>query len=261
MLCRSTYLFITHLLSAVIMALVCLPVNVATLGCGVYFCASTMFRLDSNIVNVLYCKPSGWLFWRGVAVDPIQSEARERVLVAAEQLFAEKGYGPVTLRQIGAKAGLNHSSLYHHVPGGKEDLFVEVMERIFALHRAGISTALAQAGPDLRAQLYAVANWLLSQPPMDLVRMAYVDMPELGPANVHRLSEGAYEALQIPVEHALAEAQRRGVIDHDDFALLSGGLIGMIQSLFAVSEEVAGKRRRTMAHRLIDVLLDGLRPR
>jgi hypothetical protein len=39
------------------------------------------------------------------------------------------------------------------------------------------------------------------------------------------------------------------------------GLIGMIQSLFVVSEQVAGKRRRVMAHRLIDLLLDGLRPR
>ncbi|MBC8159846.1 MAG: TetR/AcrR family transcriptional regulator [Roseiflexaceae bacterium] len=194
-------------------------------------------------------------------MELIPSEARERVLVAAEYLFAEKGYGPVTLRQIGARAGLNHSSLYHHVPGGKEDLFVEVMERMFARHRAGITAALAQAAPDLRAQLYAVADWLLAQPPLDLVRMEYVDMPELQPAHVQRLSECAYEALQVPIEQALAEAQQHGAIALDDFALISGGLVGMIQSLYAVSEAVAGKSRRSMAHRLLDVLLDGLRPR
>lgn len=194
-------------------------------------------------------------------MKPVKSEARERVLVAAEQLFAEKGFGPVTLRQIGAKAGLNHSSLYHHVPGGKEDLYVEVMERSFARHRAGLSAALAEAAPQLRAQLHAAADWLLSQPPMDLVRMEYVDMPELSQAHVQRLSEGAYEALQVPVELALAAAQARGEIAHDDFALISGGLVGMIQSLYAVSEAVAGKSRPSMAHGLIDVLLDGLRPR
>lgn len=194
-------------------------------------------------------------------MDSMRSEARERVLMAAEQLFAEKGYGPVTLRQIGAKAGLNHSSLYHHVPGGKEDLFVEVMERIYARHRVGISAALSPTMPDLRAKLYAVANWLFSQPPLDLVRMEYVDMPELGAAHVQRLSECAYNALQVPLAAALASAQARGEIAHDDFDLITGGLIGMIQSLFAVSEQVAGKSRRLMAHRLIDVLLDGLRPR
>lgn len=194
-------------------------------------------------------------------MEPVRSEARERVLVAAEQLFAEKGYGPVTLRQIGARAGLNHSSLYHHVPGGKEELFVEVMARIYERHCAGLSAALQAAQPELRAQLYAVADWLLGQPPMDLVRLEYVDMPELAPASVHQLSEGAYLALQMPVIKALAAAQARGEIPEEDYDLISGGLIGMIQSLFAVSEQVAGKSRPAMARRLIDLLLDGLRPR
>lgn len=189
------------------------------------------------------------------------SEARERVLVAAERLFAEKGYGPVTLRQIGALAGLNHSSLYHHIPGGKEDLFVEVMERIYERHRAGVAAALVAAPPDLRAQLYAVADWLLSQPPMDLVRLEYVDMPELDPASVHRLTEGAYAALQVPVIVALTHARVRGEIAEEDLDLISGGLLGMIQSLFAVSEQVAGKSRQAMAYRLLDLMIDGLRPR
>lgn len=196
-----------------------------------------------------------------ISMDTARNDARERVLVAAEQLFAEKGYGPVTLRQIGARAGIHHSSLYHHVPGGKEDLFVEVMERILAGHQRGIAAAIVRAEPRLRAQLYAVAGWLLSQPPIDLVRLEYVDMPELGSAHVQRLSEAAYLSLQVPIEEALAAAQARGEIAHDDFALISGGLVGMIQSLYAVSEQVAGKSRFTMAQRLIDVMLDGLRLR
>lgn len=194
-------------------------------------------------------------------MDVALNESRERVLVAAEQLFSEKGIGAVTLRQIAARAGIHHSSLYHHVPGGKEDLFVEVMERIFARHRAGLDAAITHASPELRQQLYAVADWLLSQPPMDLVRMEYVDMPELSQVHVDRLSEAAYVSLQVPLEQALGAAQHRGEIGDNDLALISGGLIGMIQSLYAVSEEVAGKPRRTMAHRLIDVMLDGLRPR
>ena len=194
-------------------------------------------------------------------MEQINSEARERVLAAAEQLFAAKGFGPVTLRQIGAHAGIHHSSLYHHVPGGKAELFVEVMERIFARHRVGLRQAISQSGPDIRSQLYAVANWLLSQPPIDLVRMEYVDLPELSPAQVEQLTDSAYAALQIPVIEALSAAQQRNAILHDDFPLISGGLIGMIQSLYAVSEQVAGKSRPAMAHRLIDAMLDGLRPR
>lgn len=189
------------------------------------------------------------------------SEPRDRVLAAAEQLFAEKGFGPVTLRQIAAQAGIHHSSLYHHVPGGKADLFVEVMERIFARHQAGLTEALQAHAPDLRAQLYAAADWLLAQPPIDLVRMEYVDLPELNPDHVARLTEAAYTALQVPLIGALETARAQGNIRHDDLDLISGGLLGMLQSLHAVSEQVAGKPRQTMAQRLIDVFLDGLRPR
>jgi AcrR family transcriptional regulator len=189
------------------------------------------------------------------------NEARERILVAAELLFAEKGFGPVTLRQIGARAGIHHSSLYHHVPGGKADLFVEVMERIFARHQVGLSDAISSSPNDVRLQLQAVADWLLTQPPVDLVRMQYVDMPELSSSQVQRLTDVAYTALQVPVIEALGAAVKRGEIARNDFALVSGGLVGMIQSLHAVSEEAAGLPRRTMAHGLIDVFLNGLRPR
>jgi AcrR family transcriptional regulator len=187
------------------------------------------------------------------------SEARERVLVAAEQLFAEKGLGGVTLRQIGAQAGLNHSSLYHHVPGGKAELFVEVMERIFGRHRAGLTAAIDEAGPSLRTQLHAAADWLIGQPPIDMLRMQFVDMPELRPEQVARLTENAYLSLQGPLVIALDMAHARGEIGRADFDLVSGGLLGMIQSLHAVSEEVAGKPRRAMAHTLLDLFLDGLR--
>lgn len=189
------------------------------------------------------------------------NEARERVLIAAEQLFAEKGYPPVTVRDIAAHAGIHHSSVYHHVPGGKEALFVEVMERVLNRHRVGLTEAIQGAAPNIRDQLYAAAHWLLSQPPMDLVRMQYVDMPVLGQEHAHHLSEVAYMSLQIPLETALLVAAQRGEIAYDDFSVVSGGLIGMIESLFAVSEETSGKPRRVMAHKLIDLLIDGLRPR
>jgi AcrR family transcriptional regulator len=39
-----------------------------------------------------------------------ESEARERVLAAAERLFAERGYAAVTLRDIAAAVGIRHAS-------------------------------------------------------------------------------------------------------------------------------------------------------
>lgn len=190
-----------------------------------------------------------------------KSEARERVLGAAEQLFARRGYNAVTLRDIGAAAGVHHSSLYHHAPGGKEALFIEVTERSFRHHREGLLRAIDNAGGDIQARLSAVADWLLSQPPMDLVRLAHSDLPGLDRAEAGRLTELAYTSMMAPIADTLAAARGRGEIEHDDLLLLSGGILGMIESLHAIPEGVVERSRQELGRDLIATLLTGLRPR
>lgn len=60
---------------------------------------------------------------------PLDSRTtRERILDAAEQVFAEKGLGAAPVRDIAARVGLNPASLYNHF-AGKEDLYEAVLER------------------------------------------------------------------------------------------------------------------------------------
>lgn len=56
-----------------------------------------------------------------------RSEVRRAVLDAARALFAEKGIS-VPIREIAAKAGVNHG-LIHHYLGNKEQVLREVMSR------------------------------------------------------------------------------------------------------------------------------------
>lgn len=201
------------------------------------------------------------------------TDARERVLEAAERLFARKGYASVTLRDIAAEVGIRHTSLYHHVPGGKEELFIEVTEREFERHRQGLAQVLHSTKLEIQAQLYAVADWLLSQPPVDLLRMGYVDMPAIDSTQAERLTRMAYASILSPIEEVLEQAEQRGEIKHHDFGLIAGSLLGMIEALFAVPEHaffedmhleetgvplpVQGRQR--MVRELIDVMLTGLR--
>jgi AcrR family transcriptional regulator len=189
------------------------------------------------------------------------TEARERVLDAAERLFAKKGYTAVTLRDIAAEVGIRHASLYHHVPRGKEQLFIEVTERHLRRHHAGLTEAIAQAVPNLRSQLYAAADWLLSQPPMDLVRMVYSDMPAIEQSHAERLSRVAYDSLILPLQEALARARQNGEIQHPNPGLIAGAILGMVESMYSVPEYAVEQSRVVMAHAVIDVLLDGLRQR
>jgi len=199
-----------------------------------------------------------------MAIKHEVSEARERVIEVAERLFAQKGYAAVTLRDIAGQLGLKHASLYHHAPGGKEELYIEVMERTLRRHNAGLTAAITTAAPDIRARLRAAADWLISQPPMDLVRMVYSDMPEINAEHARRLSENAFEMMIAPIGLALETAKGRGEIHHHDTGLVAGGLLGMLESLHAVPQEAFDGTRRSrqwMAYELIDVMLDGVRRR
>ena len=53
---------------------------------------------------------------------------RERILDAAETLFAERGYEGATLRDVAARVGLQTPSLYNHFDS-KEALYGAVLER------------------------------------------------------------------------------------------------------------------------------------
>jgi AcrR family transcriptional regulator len=52
----------------------------------------------------------------------------ERILDAAEALFAERGYEGTSQRDVAERAGLSAASLYNHFPG-KEALYAAVLER------------------------------------------------------------------------------------------------------------------------------------
>jgi len=55
-------------------------------------------------------------------------DTREKLLDAAERLFAEQGFDSTSLRQITTAAGANLAAVNYHF-GSKDDLIIEVLER------------------------------------------------------------------------------------------------------------------------------------
>jgi AcrR family transcriptional regulator len=90
------------------------------------------------------------------------SGTRERLLEAAESLFAEHGYPSTSLRQITGAAGANLAAVHYHF-GSKLNLFQEVLHRrlgpINEARIEGLKRAVAQSAggePDLDAVLRAL---------------------------------------------------------------------------------------------------------
>ncbi|MGN0064265.1 MAG: TetR/AcrR family transcriptional regulator [Nocardioides sp.] len=69
------------------------------------------------------------------------SSSRERIIEAATDLFARRGYEATSTRAIGEAAGLNIATVAYHV-GSKADLYLEVMRRAHAAQGEAVVAAL-----------------------------------------------------------------------------------------------------------------------
>ncbi|MBF0675959.1 TetR/AcrR family transcriptional regulator [Pseudomonas sp.] len=93
-----------------------------------------------------------------------QSETVERILDAAEQLFAEKGFAETSLRLITSKAGVNLAAVNYHF-GSKKALIQAVFSRFLGPFSASLERELdrRQAKPEHKATLEELLEMLLDQ--------------------------------------------------------------------------------------------------
>lgn len=88
---------------------------------------------------------------------------KDRLLDAAERLFAEKGFAEVSIRELAAAAEVNVAAVNYHFQG-KDNLFVEVVRRRFLVQRdrtlASLAEAVAAGGarPPLDAIIRAIVG-------------------------------------------------------------------------------------------------------
>lgn len=95
---------------------------------------------------------------------------RSRILDATAELYRRQGMPATGLKQISAAAQAPFGSIYHHFPGGKEAISVEVIRREGIRYATFVGAQLAQidpldgipdlfekAGRDLEAQDYSEA--------------------------------------------------------------------------------------------------------
>ena len=72
--------------------------------------------------------------------------ARERLVIAAVDLFTEQGYDATTVAQIAERAGVTKSTFFRHFPD-KRELLVAGQETLSRLLTEGIADAPANAAP------------------------------------------------------------------------------------------------------------------
>jgi AcrR family transcriptional regulator len=94
----------------------------------------------------------------------IRPSTKEQILLAAEQLFAERGYEGVSLREIGMAAGSSNNSAVQYHFGTKEQLVTAIFEHRLSYIDERRALLLAQLQPrDLRGRVECYVLPLLEQ--------------------------------------------------------------------------------------------------
>jgi TetR/AcrR family transcriptional repressor of lmrAB and yxaGH operons len=74
------------------------------------------------------------------------SDAKQRMLQSAVRLFRQQGYRQTSMLEVVRDSGAPRGSLYHHFPGGKQDMARQAVELASAAVLAWIRAAAERSG-------------------------------------------------------------------------------------------------------------------
>ncbi len=187
------------------------------------------------------------------------SDSRVRVLDAAEKLFMERGYSSVTMRDIADALGVRQAALYYHAPKGKEQLYMDVVERHMNRQREGLEAAISAAPNKLEAQLVAISNWLVEQAPVDMMRMVRSDAAQISEAYAEKLLKQVDYSMMQPIIGVVRAAQERGEVRPIVPEMIAGMLLAVINwVVYFDSTHRFRTSAQQMMHEVIMVMLHGI---
>jgi AcrR family transcriptional regulator len=202
----------------------------------------------------------GRLFERSGVVRPIADrESRERILLAAARLFANKGYAGTAVREIVDAARVTKPTLYYYFKN-KEELYLQLMDRAMGTFARFLEESLTREG-NLRVRLIGLFSGIyqLFQDHVDLLRL--VNSMIYGPQGATPAYD--FQACSDHLERVFREMLRTGIADgelhrenQEEVMHLLIGLLLRIQDLLVC--ELTGLACSPLdIGRVIDCLFDG----
>jgi AcrR family transcriptional regulator len=183
---------------------------------------------------------------------PPSSGERRRILDAAAELFAKRGYHRTTVPQIARAAGLPEPVFYESF-GDKEACFLALFDRLAAEGERRLAEALEANGgpwPDQLLEALRVLFDLAETEPL-LVQACLSEALSVGPAAVERY-EGVRDDLSRLLRSGRALKLRGAELPETLEDTLAGGVLWMIQQrLLAGQAEHLGELLPEALHFLV----------
>lgn len=157
-------------------------------------------------------------------------QTRERLLGAAADTFAERGYRQSAVDDIVARSGTSKGSFYHFFPS-KEAVFLALLERLGALLLERVGRDVTQAtGALARVEAALVAALSLLEEHRTLARILVVEAPALGHGFDARLFT-LHRRFAEYIAGRLDEAVREGAIAPLDTELAAYAWLGAVHEV------------------------------
>lgn len=182
------------------------------------------------------------------------ADTRTQIMDAFGDQLSATGYPGISLVGVARTVGIQKPSIYHHFPGGKEDLYAAVAVRYIETLHDGIGRALEQDGT-LEERLVALATAAAEHggAPISFEQRVYDALDHVGAATKDRISRLYVTEVLDPVVALFAGAVADGAITGDPQFLMNAFL-----HLVRAGDLASGPNDM---RRIVALFLDGARPR
>jgi AcrR family transcriptional regulator len=191
-------------------------------------------------------------------------DARERLLIAAVQLFARKGYASTSVREIVEAAGVTKPVLYYYFRN-KEGIFIAMMQEAAAIHRT-VLDEVRQSGGTATERIVLLIDRVYTLALENVLAVRAIDTVYYGPceeapefdfSQMHGEFDNLLRAL---VEEAMAAGELPGG-DVNEVALALEGVFMAGKASFSDRCHPGDPLPPDSLRRIIRIVLDGVRAR
>ena len=182
---------------------------------------------------------------------------RERLLGAALQLFARKGFESASVRELTEAAKVTRPTLYYHF-GSKEGLYLELVERLCATVEDSILHSLVPQGT-ARVRLRSFVLKILDSIIEDAGNQRFFFVISLDPRrnNLSSFHERMRNFIAAVVELLLEEGAEKGEFEIEDVKWITKVILALVDSfIYNLIFLAYPKSYRDETEKMLDVLLD-----
>lgn len=182
------------------------------------------------------------------------SNTRAEIMDAFASQLAADGYQGISLIAVARTVGIQKPSIYHHFPGGKEELYTAVALRFISELRARINGAL-DTSATLEDNLKALGNAVADEATHSITveQRIYDALDHVADDTKTRVSAQYVKDILDPIEELFSRAVEDGDIIGDPSFLMNSFLH------LARSTEPDGTPSQVLP--VVTLFLDGARPR